>query len=340
MEIKKGSLIQLVISLTLGIGLVYWFINQMTPEQIDATIDSFKRINYWWLSGIFVFGLIANFARARRWILMLKPTGHNPGLVNTFHAINVMFFANLFVPRLGEVTRCGILAKYEDVPIEKSIGTMIVERLIDAICLFGLLGILLLAEREKVSALLNDSFTPKSDNSQEMSLLLKYGIPVFLILLLLGISIYIIRKFGFEKLKEIFLTRMKGLIDGIISFRKMKNKGEFVFQTVLMWICYILMPYMCFISLPETSTLSMMAALACTIFGGFAMIATPGGIGAYPIAIRAVLLLYGITEVIGGAIGTVIWGAQTVGVFSMGIISLILLSLFHKKRKESGVPTL
>ena len=308
----------------------------MTPEQIEATKDSFTRINYWWLLGIFGFGLIANFARAQRWILMLRPTGYNPRLKNTFHSINVMFFANLFIPRLGEVTRCGVLAKYEDVPIEKSIGTMIVERLIDVLCLLFLLGFLLLAEHDKISTLLNDTFAPKDSNLPATGIFLKYGIPLVLFLVLIAVSTFIIRKYGIARLKEIFITRFKGLIDGIMSFRKMKDKGQFIFHTILMWSCYILMPYMVLLSLPETSGLNLMAALACTIFGSFAMVATPGGIGAYPITIRAVLALYGINEVIGGALGTVIWGAQTVGVFSMGIISLILLSLFNQKNKVSS----
>jgi uncharacterized protein (TIRG00374 family) len=335
LKIKIGNVIQLILSVGLGAGLVYWFINQMTPEQIDATIESFGRANYLWLLFALMFGFISNFARAQRWRLMLKPVGYYPSFWNTFFSINVMFFANLFIPRLGEVSRCGILAKYEGVPVEKSIGTMVVERIIDLICIFILMGILLTAEYDKVSGLLIDTFSKKETvDAVPAHWLIKYGIPLILIVVVGLFSLIIIRKHGISHLKNNFIQRFKGLMEGVTSIRYMKNFGQFIFLTVILWICYLLMTYISFYALPETSHLGFIPALGCLIFGAFAMVATPGGIGAYPLAVRAILLLYGINEVIGGAIGTMIWGTQTTGVFLMGIISLILLALINPSKKE------
>lgn len=334
MKIKAGNLIQLILSLGLGIGLVYWFINQMTPEQIDGTIESFKRADYIWLFITLLFGLSANFARAQRWRLMLQPLGYNPGYWNTFFSINVMFFANLFIPRLGEVSRCGILAKYENVPVEKSIGTMVVERFIDLICLLSLLGILLLGEYDKISGLLYDTFVNKKEvEGPTLHWALKYGIPVVLAAGLVIISVLIVRKHGLQKLRETFRIRLKGLVEGFISIRHMKSFGQFMILTIVMWVAYMFMSYFAFKSLPETSHLGIFPAMGCLIFGGFAMVATPGGIGAYPLAVRAILVLYGINEVIGGALGTMTWGTQTIGVFLSGLISLILLALLNPTKK-------
>lgn len=333
MKIKTGNLIQLVLSLSLGVGLVYWFINQMTPEQIDATWESFGKANYFWLFMTLVFGLMANFVRAQRWRLMLRPVGYNPTYMNTFFSINVMFFANLFIPRLGEVSRCGILAKYENVPVEKSIGTMVVERFIDLICLLGLLGFLLFCEYDKIWGLLQDTFSGKPSDGPEMHIALKYGIPVLIFLGIAGASVYIARKHGFEQLKNTIIARIKGLLEGVLSIRYMKNFGQFILLTVAMWIFYMMMSYVAFFSLKETSELGIFTALGCLIFGGFAMVATPGGIGAYPLAVRAILALYGINEITGGALGTMVWGAQTIGVFLSGLISLILLALINPSKK-------
>lgn len=333
MKIKIGNVIQLVLSVGLGAGLVYWFINQMTPEQIDATIESFKRANYLWLFVALIFGFISGFLRAQRWRLMLKPVGYYPGYWNTFFSINVMFFANLFIPRLGEVSRCGILAKYENVPVEKSIGTMVVERILDLICILILLGILLIGEYDKISGLLFDTFSKKGANPVDSPWLIKYGIPLLLIVTVGLFSLVIIRKHGITHLKNTFIERFKGLMEGVISIRYMKDFWQFVILTIGIWVCYLLMSYVSFQALSETSNLGILPALGCLIFGGFAMVATPGGIGAYPLAVRAILLLYGINEVIGGAIGTMIWGTQTIGVFLMGIISLILLALINPSKK-------
>lgn len=312
---------------------MYWFINQMTPEQIDSTIESFIVADYFWLFAILVFGLIANFIRAQRWRLMLKPVGYYPGFWNTFFSINVMFFANLFIPRLGEVSRCGILAKYEDVPVEKSIGTMVVERIIDLICLLSLLGILLLCEYDLILGLLKDTFSGKPADGPQMNPLLKYGIPFLIIVGIIGFSIYIAKKHGIEQLKATITSRVKGLIEGVLSVRKMQDFGQFILLTITMWVAYMLMSYTAFRSLEETAHLGVLPAMGCLIFGGFAMVATPGGIGAYPLAVRAILVLYGINEITGGALGTMIWASQTIGVFLSGLISLILLALVNPSKK-------
>ena len=65
----------------------------------------------------------------------------------------VGYFANYAVPRLGEVTRCGILARYDKVPFAESLGTVIVERIIDVICF--LLFVAIVFPQRNVSFLYN-----------------------------------------------------------------------------------------------------------------------------------------------------------------------------------------
>ncbi|MCO5231138.1 MAG: flippase-like domain-containing protein [Chitinophagales bacterium] len=333
MKIKLGNLIQLVLSLSLGVGLVYWFINQMTQEEIDATLTSFSQANYFWLIMSLLVGFLSNIVRGQRWRLMLRPVGYYPGFWNTFFSINVMFFANLFIPRLGEVSRCGILAKYEKVPVEKSIGTMVVERVIDLICLLSLLGLLLLLEYDKIIGLLQETFAKKEVVEESSNSILKYGLMATIAIAVIVGAFYIYKKHGLTQLKITIRTRLKGLIEGFVSVRHMNDFGQFVFLTIVMWACYIIMPYLAFFSLAETSHLGIVAGMGCMIFGGFAMVATPGGIGAYPLAVRAMLALYGINEITGGALGTMLWGTQTLGVFLSGIISLILLALMNPSKK-------
>lgn len=305
----------------------------MTTEEVDATLESFRNANYFWLFSILLLGLFSNFVRAQRWRLLLQPLGYNPGFWNTFFSINVMFFANLFIPRLGEVTRCGILAKYEDVPVEKSIGTMVVERLIDLICLLSLLGILLICEYDLIWGMFYEKFFGPKEGPQ-MHIALKYGIPFFILLGLVVVSVYIAKKHGWEQLKTTLITRLKGLWEGVISVKRLEKFGQFIILTIAMWIAYLSMSYVAFFSLEQTTHLGVLPALGCLIFGGFAMVATPGGIGAYPLAIRAILLLYGINETIGGALGTLVWASQTSGVFLSGLLSLILLALTNPSKKK------
>lgn len=302
----------------------------MTPEQREETLNSFSKANYFWLLMPMLFGFLSNFLRAQRWRLLLRPLGYNPGYLNTFLSVMVMFFANLFIPRLGEVLRCSLLAKYEDVPVEKSIGTMVVERIIDLFSILLLLGFLMLVEYDRLLGYFTDNVINK-ENAPAANPLLKYGLPFAIMLAIGGFAAYTVRKHGWVQLKETISHKMKGLWDGVKSIRYLRNLKQFIFLTITMWAAYFMMVYLGFRALEETAGLSLMAALACLIFGGFAMVATPGGIGAYPLAIRAVLLLYGVAEVTGGALGTMIWGVQTIGVFLGGVLSFILLALFNKQ---------
>lgn len=305
----------------------------MTPEQKLETVESFKRADYFWLFFPLLIGLSSNLLRAQRWRLLLRPLGYNPSYMNTFYSIMVMFFANLFIPRLGEVTRCGVLAKYENVPVEKSIGTMVVERVIDLLSILTLLGILMIFEYD----LLLDFFTNNVLNKEATeapNLWLKYGIPLAILVLITAASVYIIRKKGFSEWKAAMIEKFSGLWAGIKSIRYLQNFPQFVLLTIGIWFSYFLMTYLSFKALEETANLSPLVGLACLIFGGFAMVATPGGIGAYPIMIRAILLLYGVAEVTGGALGTMLWATQTLGVFLGGILALILLALTNSKPQQ------
>ena len=115
MKKQLGNILKFLISLGVGIGLVYWSLKGITPDQKQMIADSFKKANYTWLILLMFFGLGSNFFRAQRWRLLLRPLGYNPKYWNTFSAVMIMFFANLAFPRLGEVLRCSILAKYEKV---------------------------------------------------------------------------------------------------------------------------------------------------------------------------------------------------------------------------------
>lgn len=335
MKINFANILKLLISIGLGVGLVFWFVGQMTPEQKLETIDSFKRADYFWLFFPLIVGLSSNLMRAQRWRLLLRPLGYNPGYMNTFYSIMVMFFANLFIPRLGEVTRCGVLAKYDNVPVEKSIGTMVVERVIDLLSILVLLGILMIFEYELLLDFFKKTVLNK-EAAEAPNLWMKYGIPLAIVAFIGAVSVYIIRKKGFSEWKAAMIEKFSGLWAGIKSIRYLQNFPQFVLLTIGIWAAYFLMTYLSFRALEETSNLGPLVGLACLIFGGFAMVATPGGIGAYPLMVRAVLLLYGVAEVTGGALGTMLWATQTLGVFLGGILALTLLALSNSKSQPKA----
>lgn len=334
MKKQLGNIIKFIISLGIGIGLVYWSMRGITPEHKQMIADSFKRANYSWVVLLIFFGLLSNFFRTERWRILLKPLGYTPNYWNTFSAVMIMFFANLLFPRLGEVMRCTILYKYENVPVEKSIGTMVLERIIDLVCILILGGIILLLEYQRFYQFFADMFAKVN--------FIKLGIIAVVVIAIGGIVFFFLnkkKKIHHEIVREenIILTKLKGLWQGIISIKDIDRKREFIFHTIAIWICYILMPYFGFKCLTETAHLGWSAAMASVFFGGFAMVATQGGIGAFQIVTQKVLETYGIAPVIGFSYGWISWTVQTVFVLAGGILSLIFLALYNKEEKQTEV---
>ncbi len=325
-----GNIIKFLFSLALGVGLVYWSLRGVTPEQRGMIAEAFNKANYWWLLLLIFFGLSSNFFRAQRWRLLLKPLGYEPSYWNTFSAVMIMFFANLAFPRLGEILRCSILAKYEKVPVEKSIGTMVLERVVDLVCILSIGGLLLLLEYQRFYDFFKELFGGNKTASTEASGPTKYII-LAIIAVIAAIGLIILnKKHGFEKILSVVKEKMMGLWQGLVSIKDLDRKWEFLFHTFGIFICYILMPYFGFKCLEETAHLGFVPSMAAVFFGGFAMVATQGGIGAFQIAMQKLLATYGISSIIGLSYGWISWSVQTFFVIIAGILSLIFLAVYNK----------
>jgi hypothetical protein len=329
------SIIKVLLSLGLGVGIIIWFWSSMSENDKAQTIDAFKRANYFWVLLAPFIGFLANFLRTQRWILLLRPLNYNPSYANTFYSVMLMYFFNLFVPRLGEIMRCTILAKYEDVPVEKSLGTMVTERIVDVLCLgvVFLLVILFLGKEnyDILRASFNEATAGFGDNI--IFTIVKYAIPILLIVAAILFSWYYIRKNGMDKLQILIRSKIKSLLSSVFSIKDIKEKPQFVLLTVAMWIAYLLMFYVNYMALPETKSLPFFSALVCLLFGSFAVILTPGGIGVYPIVIQLVLVTFKVNPSIALALGMLSWSVQTLGVLVGGMLSLALINLANKKKK-------
>lgn len=348
MKKHLGNIVKLVISLGIGVGLAYWFMDQMSPSEKQSVISDIKQARIFWVVFPTILGLVSNYFRSERWRLLLRSLGYNPRFLNTFLSVMLMYFLNIFFPRLGEVTRCGVLARYENIPVDKAIGTMVLERLCDVVCLGIVSLFLLVVEYDKFMELKEKMITNASAEfgdiiaKYQINPLLKYGV---MIAALLGLIIFIgsqIRAKGFENIKTDTKNRVMGLVKGLISIKDVPNPLLFIFHTVMIWGCYIMMSYAGFRMFPETAGLSFAAAAMCLFFSGVAFSLTPGGLGLYPIFMKIVIGVYlGINvlpsplkehmESLALSFGLVQWTAQTVSVLIAGVISLILLAILNRE---------
>lgn len=318
-SLKKS--LKTILPIALGVFLVWYWYNSTSEADREQIIYHIKEADLFWVGISILMGVIAYVSRAIRWNYLLKPLGYQPKLSNNLLIILISYFANLGIPRSGEILRATALTTYEDVPFEKGFGTIVTERVIDLIMLLSIITTTLILQTEIIVEFLEN----KGFNYTKILLLLSAAIIAALIFFLFikkssnGLALKI-KKF------------VKGLLDGVLSIFKMKDKWAFVFHTLLIWACYIGMFVVVKNTLAETTHLTISQLLVAFVAGAFAITTTNGGVGLYPIAVSKALAIFGITSVSGDAFGWIMWISQTVVVVVFGAISFLLLPLLNRNR--------
>ena len=235
-------------------------------------------------------------------------------------AVLVAYLVNLIVPRAGEIARATTISKYEHIPFEKAFGTIVSERVADAIMLLGIIGLAFIYQTELIS-----SYMFKDDDTGT-----SYTWYILGALAVLGfLFIWLIRKSKHPMALKI-QSFINGLIQGVVSIFKMKKKWAFIFHTLFIWVMYVLMFYVTTFALPETTHLAFGAIIVGFVVGGLSMALTNGGLGTYPIFVASALTLYGIDENPALAFGWIMWTAQTLMVLVFGGLSFLVLPIYNK----------
>ncbi len=330
---RVATFVKFAIFLGLGLVIIWLSLRGLTPDEKIQILHSFRIANYNWVILTIVMGITSHILRALRWKLFFEPLGYNPSLKNTFFAVMVGYFANMAFPRLGEVTRCGILTRYEKIPFNKSFGTVVTERAIDMILFIFLFFLMIFTQASTIGHFLNTNIYPKLADKFENPIFSRVFIFSSISLGIIFIAlIYLLRKkieasSIFHKVKNLIL----GFWEGLKSLSQINKPWLFVFYSLTIWALYFFMIYVCFFCFTDTSSLSPGAGLSALVLGSVGIMVTPGGIGLYPAIIQETMLLYGIVRTTGLALGWISWTAQTSMILVIGGISLILLS-FNKQK--------
>jgi uncharacterized protein (TIRG00374 family) len=243
----------------------------------------------------------------------------------------VGYFANLLLPRMGEITRCAILKKTDNVPIPASFGTVISERIIDLLLLLLLIFLTIIIEFNTLRTFLTDYINWIIAGFNLTNYLVLGGVLLFMIL----IGIYLFRRNKDSIRSSNFYKKLRpilyDLISGLKSIRNVNEKTAFFVSTALIWILYYLMSYIIVFSFPETSNLDFFAGLSILMAGGLGMAApVQGGIGTYHAFVGGVLMLYGISKEDGVLFATLLHTSQFVSIVVFGGISFIISLFLHK----------
>lgn len=335
MNKKVVSVLQYLFFLGLGVFLVWWSLHQIPDAKWGEFRHSLETARYALVLPVFVILSMSHVFRALRWRILMKPMGYSPSFLNTFFAVMIGYLANLAVPRLGEVLKCTLLAKYEKVPAEKLVGTIVAERAFDVISLGMVFLIALISQFDIVGEYAIQLFKQLFENGSGRFSAVKIGI-------VLGIlaACFIALKVWFNQFAHLKIVIMAkkilwGIWEGLISIRKLKQKKLFVFYSAGIWCLYILGTWVGLEATQGTAHLGIRDAVSALAFGSIGMIITPGGIGAYAYFIAKVLEKSDIPFEIGFANGTLQWFAQFMIVVIVGSLCMGLLPFYNKKRAHA-----
>lgn len=306
--------LQVILPFALGCFILYWVYRDFNFQQVRQGL--FYEMHWGWMFVSLFFGIMGHVFRGWRWKLTLAPMGEHPQTSNCVDAIFLSYATNLILPRIGEVSRCGVLAKYDHVSFAKSLGTVVTERIIDTLLVIIITGITFLVQMPIYLKFFHET------GAKIPSLSYLFGTPWFYVVLfsIIGVVIlvfYFLRMFTFyKKIKEVIMN----LWEGILSLRKVNKKFLFALYTLLIWVCYFLHFYLTFYCFEFSEHLGFLAGLVMFVGGTFAVIVpTPNGTGPWHFAIITMMMLYGVSATDASLFALLVHGIQTLLVIVLGV---------------------
>ncbi len=334
--IKKRIILvlQFLFFLGLGLFLVWWMARDIDEKGWVQIRYSLRHGNYLLFLPVLLLMLLSHYIRALRWKILMEPLGHKPSSFLVFNAVMVGYFANLLFPRLGEVLKCTILARYEKVGPDKLIGTIVAERAVDLISLLIIFFLTIVLQIDIVGeygmAMLQKVFNRDGEGFSATRIIL--SIAVFFAAL--AVIFFLLKRLRHFSIIQKINNVLKGILSGLLSIRQIKNKGLFLFYSVFIWSLYLMSSRIGFYALQEVAHLGIKPALSIISFGSIGMIVTQGGIGAYQYAVQETLYLYGIDRLMGFTFGWILWLAQTVVILVGGIICASILPFMKRYERN------
>ncbi len=339
MEEKKPSLLKNILTVLISVaiaGIFLWV--ALKGLDFDKIKNSLQKANYLWVAFAAVFGVSAYIFRAVRWNLLLEPMGYKISNSSSLWSLSFGYLMNLTIPRSGEVARSTALYGVEKVPVDKSFGTIILERVVDLVCM-GIFALLTLIFKYDALIAFYKSATQQKEQTQSQSDSNTFYIILGCIVLVL-LLFFIFRK-SLQKLSiyNKIIDFGKGIIEGLKSILKLRQKGKFILLTAGIWICYFFASYLVCFSLPETSNFTPADGCFILVVGTLGMIIpASGGIGAFNLAMKfgftALFISMGKDAIEGGELGLaysfITLPLQIIIMLVMGLISIPMLA---KNRK-------
>lgn len=319
---KKKKALNIALPFVLGGGILWWMYRDTDFQALEKTV--LHDMNWGWMLFSLVFGVTAQLFRGIRWKQALEPMGEHPKLMDCIHAVFISYASSLIIPRSGELSRCGILSKYDGASFLKALGTVVTERVIDSLLILLITSIVILSQ---VAIFVSFFDRTGTDIHDILSGFTTTGYIVTAICLVITVVFLwvLMRRFTFmAKIKDM-MSKMK---EGVLSLKGVKNKWMFAFYTLAIWASYFIHYWMTFRCFSFTENLGFTVAIVSFIVGSISVIVpTPNGAGPWHFAVKTILVLYGLADTDAVTFVLIVHTIQTALIPVLGIFSLVALGL-------------
>ena len=314
---KITPYIRILLPISIGVLCIYFSFRNINFSDFTKY---FYQINYSWVFLGIILGALSHLSRSYRWKFLIEPLGYKLGLANSILAVFSAYLINYTIPRAGDIARATMISKYEKIPLDKTIGTIVAERAIDVVCILIIIGIGLIIEFQKISEKLISLI-----EGQELSTILIY---------VTTISIFVIILFLFLKKSKYYssiLNFLSGITQGLTVVFRMEKRNSFIFHSIFIWLMYLLMFWVTSMAFIELHDFSFYQFMISFTLAALSIMLSNGGIGIYPLAVEESLGWYGVQSTTGLAFGWVSWLSQTMMVVIFGGLSLFILPFINRK---------
>ena len=317
--LKKA--INIAIPFVLGGGILWWMYRDTDFHAMEEML--WHEMDWGWMLFSLVFGVTAQLFRGIRWKQTLEPLDEHPRIMDCIHAVFISYASSLIIPRSGELSRCGVLARYDGTSFMKSLGTVVTERVIDSLLILFITLVVILSQVTIFSSFFDQTGTNLGDILRGFTTT-GYIVTAICLVITLGFLWILMKRFTFmEKLKDM-VNKLK---EGILSLRGVQNKGLFGFYTLAIWVSYFLHYWITFQCFDFTANLSFTVAIVSFIVGSISVIVpTPNGAGPWHFAVKTILVLYGLVDTDAVTFVLIVHTIQTALVPLLGVFSLVALS--------------
>jgi len=336
MKKKLLAILQYAFFAALAAFFVWLSLKDMNAENWAKLKDALHRANYWLLVPVLLLLLASHYLRALRWRQLMEPLGYKPSRINVFLGVMIGYFVNLGAPRVGEVVKCTVLARYEKIPADKLVGTIVAERAFDVVCLMLVFGLTLVFQFDVIHSLTADKFNALFHNaSGQVSYIKILALAAGLLILFFAVRFFL-RRFAHINLVQKIKGVAVNIWHGLTSVKDLKNKPLFFVYSIGIWTLYLLSTWFGFFAISETRHLSLVDALSVLAMGSVGMIVSPGGIGAYALLVEKTVAFYGVAgNPYGEALGWLLWFGQFLSFILFGVASFILLPRVNRRKNEA-----